>query len=283
MATMPTTWPTTPSTSCCSGGTRCPARPWRRNPGSISRFENGARRSVLYRMGRELAACVIERHRRRLQGRARRSPDPKYQQLHEGIVRYLLFLHEKSPDRRAVARPSQSLVPLPGDRRQVLLQFVGPVQRPVLTTQRLQTPGLTRPQPRRVLQQRIARPLERLRILRLRGQPPLLGVLEGPPVREVRRDPRRPERVAARRGRKLRGSGPPLDPSPGPPAAAAPVPSADARPGPRSGRASPSAPRARPPRRTCPVPPLPGGGPGRHASSRPSRGAWSHPRLPCWK
>ena len=27
---MPTTWPTTPS-SCCSGGTRCPARPWRRN------------------------------------------------------------------------------------------------------------------------------------------------------------------------------------------------------------------------------------------------------------
>ena len=31
MATMPTTWPTTPSTSCCSGGTRCPARPWRRN------------------------------------------------------------------------------------------------------------------------------------------------------------------------------------------------------------------------------------------------------------
>ena len=39
---------------------------------TISRFENGARRSVLYRMGRELAACVIERHRRRLHGRARR-------------------------------------------------------------------------------------------------------------------------------------------------------------------------------------------------------------------
>ena len=39
---------------------------------TISRFENGARRTVLYRMGRELAACVIERHRRRLQGRARR-------------------------------------------------------------------------------------------------------------------------------------------------------------------------------------------------------------------
>ena len=39
---------------------------------TISRFENGARRTVLYRMGRELAECVIERHRRRLQGRARR-------------------------------------------------------------------------------------------------------------------------------------------------------------------------------------------------------------------
>ena len=71
MATMPTTWPTTPSTSCCSGGTRCPARPLASQP-TISRFENGARRTVLYRMGRELAACVIERHRRRLNGRARR-------------------------------------------------------------------------------------------------------------------------------------------------------------------------------------------------------------------
>ena len=39
---------------------------------TISRFENGARRTVLYRMGRALAASVIERHRRRLNGRARR-------------------------------------------------------------------------------------------------------------------------------------------------------------------------------------------------------------------
>ena len=38
---------------------------------TISRFENGASRTALYRMGRELAACVIERHRRRLHGRAR--------------------------------------------------------------------------------------------------------------------------------------------------------------------------------------------------------------------
>ena len=71
MATMPTTWPTTPSTSCCSGGTRCPAGPWRPNL-RFSRFENGATRTALYRMGRELAACVIDRHRRRLHGRARR-------------------------------------------------------------------------------------------------------------------------------------------------------------------------------------------------------------------
>ena len=39
---------------------------------TISRFENDVRRTALYRMGRELAACVIERHRRRLHGRARR-------------------------------------------------------------------------------------------------------------------------------------------------------------------------------------------------------------------
>ena len=39
---------------------------------TISRFENCATRSSLYRMGRELAASVIERHARRLGGRARR-------------------------------------------------------------------------------------------------------------------------------------------------------------------------------------------------------------------
>jgi hypothetical protein len=39
---------------------------------TISRFENGVRRAALYRMGRELAACVIARHRDRLHGRARR-------------------------------------------------------------------------------------------------------------------------------------------------------------------------------------------------------------------
>ena len=42
----------------------------------------------------------------------------------------------------------------------------------------------------------------------------------------------------------------------------------------RSRTAPPSAPRARPPRRTCPVPPLPGGVPGRRASSRPLRRQW---------
>ena len=38
------------------------------------------------------------------------------------------------------------------DRRQVLLQFVSPVQRPVRTAQLLQTPGLPGLQPRRVLE-----------------------------------------------------------------------------------------------------------------------------------
>jgi hypothetical protein len=39
---------------------------------TVSRFENGVGPGALYRMGRELAATVIERHRRRLRGRARR-------------------------------------------------------------------------------------------------------------------------------------------------------------------------------------------------------------------
>ena len=39
---------------------------------TISRFENGATRTALYRMGRELTTRVIERHARRLDGRARR-------------------------------------------------------------------------------------------------------------------------------------------------------------------------------------------------------------------
>ncbi|MBI2187136.1 MAG: IS1380 family transposase [Acidobacteria bacterium] len=39
---------------------------------TISRFENGAASQALYRMGRELADCVIDRHRRRLHGRAKR-------------------------------------------------------------------------------------------------------------------------------------------------------------------------------------------------------------------
>src|SRR5881628_1505856 len=39
---------------------------------TISRFENGAASQVLYRMGHELAISVIDRHRRRLHGRARR-------------------------------------------------------------------------------------------------------------------------------------------------------------------------------------------------------------------
>jgi len=39
---------------------------------TLSRFENSARRKDLYRLGRALAECVIERHAQRLHGRARR-------------------------------------------------------------------------------------------------------------------------------------------------------------------------------------------------------------------
>ena len=39
---------------------------------TVSRFENGVGPRALYRLGRELAASVIDRHRRRLRGRARR-------------------------------------------------------------------------------------------------------------------------------------------------------------------------------------------------------------------
>jgi len=39
---------------------------------TISRFENGVSRAELYAMGRELAVAVVDRHQRRLHGRARR-------------------------------------------------------------------------------------------------------------------------------------------------------------------------------------------------------------------
>ena len=39
---------------------------------TLSRFENSRDRKQLYRLSTALADCVIERHRRRLQGRARR-------------------------------------------------------------------------------------------------------------------------------------------------------------------------------------------------------------------
>ena len=59
--------------------------------------------------------------------------------------------------------------------------------------------------------ERIDRPVVELRRLRRRVPSDLLRVLQRPSVRQVRRDPRRPERVAARRGRQPRGRGAPLD------------------------------------------------------------------------
>ena len=58
---------------------------------------------------------------------------------------------------------------------------------------------------------RVRRPVVELR--RLRGGVPgdLLRVFERPPIRQIRRDPRRPERVAAGRGREIRRRSPPLD------------------------------------------------------------------------
>ena len=60
---------------------------------TISRFENDVRRTALYRMGRELAACVIDRHRQRLHGRARRITidlDPTDDRTH-GAQQYTFF------------------------------------------------------------------------------------------------------------------------------------------------------------------------------------------------
>ena len=71
MATMPTIWPTTPIHKLLLDRDPLAGAPLASQP-TISRFENGAGRAALYRMGRELAASVIERHRRRLHGRAPR-------------------------------------------------------------------------------------------------------------------------------------------------------------------------------------------------------------------
>ena len=60
---------------------------------TLSRFENAVSRSALYRMGCELAERVIERHRRRLDGRARRITldlDPTDDPTHGG-QQYTLF------------------------------------------------------------------------------------------------------------------------------------------------------------------------------------------------
>ena len=89
---MPTTWPTTPSTSCCSGGTRCPARPWRRNPRSRdSRTARAAPCSTGW--GASWQRASFERHRRRLNGRARRITidlDPTDDLTHRGPAAHVL-------------------------------------------------------------------------------------------------------------------------------------------------------------------------------------------------
>ena len=89
---MPSTSPTTPSTSCCLAATRWRASHWPRNLRFRgSRTGPAAARSTTW--GCELAARVVERHRRRLDGRARRITidlDPTDDPTH-GAQQYSLF------------------------------------------------------------------------------------------------------------------------------------------------------------------------------------------------
>ena len=62
MATMPTTWRTTRSTKLLLGRDPVGGAPQASQP-AIPRFENGAGRAALHRVGRESAARVIERIR----------------------------------------------------------------------------------------------------------------------------------------------------------------------------------------------------------------------------
>ena len=107
---------------------------------------------------------------------------------------------------------------------------------------------------------RVRRPVVELRRLRGGVRGDLLRVFERPPVRQIRRDPRRPERVAAGRGREIRRRRPPLDHR------------QDETPRERPAR-QPSPRRARPARGSRRGPRPPDGGPGRRDACRPSRGA----------
>ena len=127
---------------------------------------------------------------------------------------------------------------------------------------------------------RVHRPVVELR--RLRGGVPgdLLRVFERPPIRQRRRDPRRPERVAAGRGREIHRRRPPLDHR------------QDETPRERPARQPPprgvDALEERRRRRVEPGPRevvverlgRPMVGPGRRAACRPSRGAGATPGAP---
>ena len=118
---------------------------------------------------------------------------------------------------------------------------------------------------------RVRRPVVELRRLRRRVAGNPLRVLERPPVGQVRRDARRPKRVAARRRRQPRGRRPPLGSWPTRPGAPAAARSAGP-PGRRSETAEPSRPRCRRPWRDTPrPPPRPGGAPARRGALRSAR------------
>ena len=113
------------------------------------------------------------------------------------------------------------------------------------------------------------------------GQAGVLSVLEGVPVREIRRGSLSPGTCGSTsRAGAPRGRGPPLDHRQDDP----PLERQARQPPPPprlcSGRTPPSAPRSHPPRRRRRGPRPPGGGPGRRAASRPSRGASTSPGSP---
>ena len=120
---------------------------------------------------------------------------------------------------------------------------------------------------------RVRRPVVELR--RLRGGVPgdLLRVFERPSIRQIRRDPRRPERVAAGRGREIRRCRPPLDHRQDEtprerPARQPPPRGVDALEERRRRRVEPGPREVVVERRGRPMV-----GPGRRAACRPSRGA----------
>ena len=97
---------------------------------TLSRFENAAGRGALYDMGCELAARVVERHRRRL-GRVRRITidlDPTDDPTH-GAQQYSLFLDPESGSGGGPGHAVSSSRSLRGGSFRPILRYMGSVTR----------------------------------------------------------------------------------------------------------------------------------------------------------